>query len=62
MVDFVEANRDEYGVEPICDVLPIAPSTYYEHHARRVDSETPRVQPSALHTHERRTAAPRASR
>jgi putative transposase len=34
MVSFVDENRDEYGVEPICDVLPIAPSTYYEHRAR----------------------------
>ena len=35
MVDFIEDNREEYGVEPICEVLPIAPSTYYEHRARR---------------------------
>ncbi len=34
MVAFIEEHRDEYGVEPICDVLPIAPSTYYEHRAR----------------------------
>jgi putative transposase len=34
MVSFIEENRDEYGVEPICEVLPIAPSTYYEHRAR----------------------------
>ncbi len=39
MVDFVEQHRDEYGVEPICDVLPIAPSTYYEHRARRLAPE-----------------------
>jgi len=37
MVDFIDAHRDEYGVEPICEVLPIAPSTYYEHEARRRD-------------------------
>src|SRR5688572_949230 len=35
MIDFIEAHRDEYGVEPICEVLPIAPSTYYEHAARK---------------------------
>lgn len=29
MVNFIEENREEFGVEPICDVLPIAPSTYY---------------------------------
>lgn len=28
-----------YGVEPICEVLPIAPATYYEHRARRIDPE-----------------------
>jgi transposase InsO family protein len=39
MVDFIEENRGEYGVEPICRVLPIAPSTYYEHRARRRDPE-----------------------
>ena len=37
MVDFVEEHRSEYGVEPICEVLPIAPSTYYEHRARRLN-------------------------
>lgn len=34
MVRFIEDHRDEYGVEPICAQLPIAPSTYYEHKAR----------------------------
>lgn len=28
-------NRDEYGVEPICGMLKIAFSSYYEHDARR---------------------------
>lgn len=30
-------HRDAYGVEPICRVLPIAPSAYHEHIARRRD-------------------------
>ena len=30
MIRFIDANRERYGVEPICDQLPIAPSTYYE--------------------------------
>lgn len=30
MVEFVDANRDEFGVEPICRTLQVAPSTYYE--------------------------------
>ena len=30
MMDFIEEHRNEFGVEPICKTLPIAPSTYYE--------------------------------
>jgi len=30
-------HRAAYGVEPICKVLPIAPSTYRAHVARRID-------------------------
>ena len=29
MVAFIDQHRDTYGVEPICAVLPIAPSTYF---------------------------------
>lgn len=29
MVDFIDDHKEKYGVEPICKVLPIAPSTYY---------------------------------
>jgi len=39
MVDFIEDHRAEHGVEPICRVLPIAPSTYYEHRAKRLEPE-----------------------
>jgi putative transposase len=39
MVDFVEKNRGEHGVEPICAMLPIAPATYYEERARRANPE-----------------------
>jgi len=39
MVAFIDAHRDEYGVEPICTQLPIAPSTYYEVKARDTDPE-----------------------
>jgi len=38
MVAFIDAHRDEYGVEPICAQLPIAPSTYYEAKARQADA------------------------
>ena len=33
---FVEEHRDVHGVEPICRLLPIAPSTYHEHVVRRL--------------------------
>jgi transposase InsO family protein len=37
MVAFIEEHRAVHGVEPICDVLPIAPATYYEHRTRKLD-------------------------
>jgi transposase InsO family protein len=37
MVSFIDEHRAEYGVEPICAELPIAPSLYYEHKARQAD-------------------------
>lgn len=37
MKAFIDENKGTYGVEPICKVLPIAPSTYYMHAARRAD-------------------------
>ena len=30
MIAFIDSHRDAYGVEPICRVLPIAPSAYDE--------------------------------
>ena len=39
MVVFIDAHRGAYGVEPICEELPIAPSTYYEHRARQAHPE-----------------------
>jgi putative transposase len=50
MVGFIDAHRDAHGVEPICDVLPIAPSTYYDHLAKRAD-------PSRLSDRSRRDEA-----
>ena len=35
MVAFIDQHRAAYGVEPICDVLPIAPSTYFRHRDRQ---------------------------
>jgi putative transposase len=37
MIAFIDDHREAYGVEPICKVLPIAPSTYHEHAARHRD-------------------------
>ena len=39
MVSFIDDNREAYGVEPICSVLPIAPSTYYEQKVRKADPD-----------------------
>ena len=37
MVRFIDDHREEYGVEPICKLVPIAPSTYYEQKTREAD-------------------------
>jgi hypothetical protein len=37
MIAFIDNHRGAYGVEPICKVLPIAPSTYHARAARRAD-------------------------
>ena len=39
MKAFIDEHREVYGVEPICRVLPIAPSTYHEHAARKADPD-----------------------
>jgi putative transposase len=38
MIAFIDDHRAAYGVEPICKVLPIAPSTYYAHVAQRIEA------------------------
>jgi transposase InsO family protein len=37
MIAFIDDHRGAYGVEPICKLLPIAPSTYHAHAAKRAD-------------------------
>ena len=49
MVSFIDDHREEYGVEPICSVLPIAPSTYYVRKAREAD---PELRPARFHRDE----------
>ena len=34
MVDYIDRHRDQFGVEPICTALQVAPSTYYAAKAR----------------------------
>jgi putative transposase len=50
MYQFVEAQREAYGVEPICAVLAIAPSSYYEARAQARDPSrrAPRAQRDAV--------------
>jgi len=40
MIAFIDDHRAVHGVEPICRQLPIAPSTYHAHAARRADPST----------------------
>ena len=35
MIAFIDDQREAHGVEPICKVLPIAPSTYRAQDLRR---------------------------
>ena len=39
MIAFIDDHRGSHGVEPICKVLPIAPSTYHDHVAKRMNPE-----------------------
>ena len=49
MSAFIDDHRGVYGVEPICRVLPIAPSTDHAHVARRAN-------PGRLPAHSKRDA------
>jgi len=40
MITFIDDNRQRWGVEPICRVLPIAPSTYYAFRKRPPSDRT----------------------
>ena len=35
MIAYIDQHKYRYGVEPICRVLPIAPSTSYQHRRPR---------------------------
>lgn len=40
MVTYIDDYKRRFGVEPICSVLPIAPSTYYEAKAKQRNPES----------------------
>ena len=42
MVRYIDAYRDEFGVEPICGVLQVAPSTYYSAKSRPLSARSVR--------------------
>lgn len=42
MVTYIDAHRGEFGVEPICAQLPIAPSSYYAAKSRPVSARARR--------------------
>lgn len=50
MVSFIDQHKGTYGVEPICRVLPIAPSTYFKRKAEDRDPtrRSPRAQQDAI--------------
>ncbi len=37
MISFIDEHGGVFGVEPICRLMPIAPSTYHENVAKRLD-------------------------
>ena len=39
IVSYIDEHRTRFGVEPICKILPIAPSTYYAHKAVQRDPD-----------------------
>jgi putative transposase len=54
MIAYIDRNRDRFGVEPICRLLPIAPSTYYQANrrpasARAVRDAKPRDEIARVH-------------
>ncbi len=55
MTRFIDAHRDRFGVEPICQVLQVAPSTYYAARTRRPSLR--RVRDAALKVKLRQVSA-----
>ena len=47
-VAFIEENRSELGVEPICTALQVAPSSYYTAKAREQEPSARAVRDAVL--------------
>lgn len=54
IVAFIDEHRDQHGVEPMCQVLDIAPSTYWRH--KQLQRE-PQLRSARARRHERLTEA-----
>jgi putative transposase len=55
MTRFIDAHREAYGVEPICQVLAVAPSTYYASRSRPPSARAvrhERLRPEVSRVHE----------
>jgi len=54
MIAYIDRNKDRFGVEPICRLLPIAPSTYHDAKrrppsARKLRDERLKIQIARVH-------------
>ena len=48
MVDYIDQHRQEFGVEPICKVMQMAPSTYYAAKHRHVEPSARAVRDAVM--------------
>lgn len=48
LVGFIDEHRDEFGVEPICTSLQVAPSSYYAAKRREVDPSARALRDTAM--------------
>jgi putative transposase len=48
IVDYIDGHRDRFGVEPICEVMQMAPSTYYAAKKREAAPSTRAVRDAAM--------------
>src|SRR5690606_25909427 len=48
IVDYIDGHRDQFGVEPICKALQMAPSTYYAAKRREREPSARAVRDAAM--------------